>query len=253
MHGRHMITSQEILDQLDIKASKTLIRWHQRGLIPKPEIGTHPNGRGKISYWPDWVLPRCRRIRDLVAKGHTLDDIQQKNLLESPEEQQETTAPKRRYCFQEVSVKLVYEEGRQYFADVVFERLEPLLKSLGCDLRTASATLDGPLFSRELIDELLDLLRTGFNPVLVFDGSNMQAMSDVAVSHFLARTANDGTTPLLVLPVFHELAEAFEKTLGQVPKQPTLRPASRITSVENGQQVEHKCKVTKSLKIQFKR
>src|SRR5215213_3199885 len=67
-----LITSQDILKATGLKSTKTLTRWHQRGVIPAPLIRTHPSGRGKIAYWPDWVLYRCVRIVLLQKQGHSL-------------------------------------------------------------------------------------------------------------------------------------------------------------------------------------
>jgi hypothetical protein len=44
----------------------------QTGIIPGPHVATHPSGRGKIAYWPDSVLERCRRVAELLRQGHTL-------------------------------------------------------------------------------------------------------------------------------------------------------------------------------------
>ena len=68
-----MKTSAEILKRTGLKSAKTLTRWAKRGIIPVPYIQTHPSGRGKIGYWPDWVLDRCLRIVELRKKGRSLD------------------------------------------------------------------------------------------------------------------------------------------------------------------------------------
>src|SRR5215213_7046126 len=70
-----MITSHDILDKTGLKSAKTLTRWHQRGLIPEPLVRTHPSGRGKIAYWPDWVSDRCIRIIELQKEGHSLESV----------------------------------------------------------------------------------------------------------------------------------------------------------------------------------
>src|SRR3954449_6251412 len=67
-----MITSKQILEATGLKSQKTLTRWAHAGIIPEPLIGTHPAGRGKIAYWPDWVLERCKQIVELQRQGHTL-------------------------------------------------------------------------------------------------------------------------------------------------------------------------------------
>src|SRR6266852_9113255 len=67
-----MVSSQQILERTGLKSSKTLTRWHQQGFIPQPVVRTHPSGRGKMAYWPDWVLDRCVRIVELQRQGHSL-------------------------------------------------------------------------------------------------------------------------------------------------------------------------------------
>ena len=66
------ITSKQILQATGLKSPKTLTRWAKSGVIPGPHVGTHPSGRGKIAYWPDWVLEHCQRIAELLRQGHTL-------------------------------------------------------------------------------------------------------------------------------------------------------------------------------------
>ena len=66
------VTSKQILQAAGFKSPKTLTRWAKAGIIPGPHVGTHPSGRGKIAYWPDWVLERCQRIAELLRQGHTL-------------------------------------------------------------------------------------------------------------------------------------------------------------------------------------
>lgn len=67
-----MITSKDILKETGLKNAKTLTRWARAGIIPKPIIQTHPSGRGKIAYWPDHILPHCKRIVQLQKEGHSL-------------------------------------------------------------------------------------------------------------------------------------------------------------------------------------
>src|SRR5262245_54828827 len=68
-----MITTQTLSRKSGL-STKTLTRWSNRGIIPKPAVRTHPSGRGKIGDWPDSVLDRCRRIVQLRQKGHSLDN-----------------------------------------------------------------------------------------------------------------------------------------------------------------------------------
>ena len=54
-----MITTKTLVRKTGLSA-KTLTRWSNQGIIPKPAIRTYPSGRGKIGYWPDAVLAERR-------------------------------------------------------------------------------------------------------------------------------------------------------------------------------------------------
>ena len=69
------ISSVDLLASTEVGTMKTLTRWHRRGLIPPPTIRLHPSGRGKMAYWPAWVVLRCQRITQLLRCGRSLDEI----------------------------------------------------------------------------------------------------------------------------------------------------------------------------------
>ncbi len=48
------------------------MRWGSAGVIPHPRTGVHPSGRGKIGYYDDWVLGRCRELVLLQRQGLSL-------------------------------------------------------------------------------------------------------------------------------------------------------------------------------------
>ena len=65
------VTSAEIRKATGL-SQKTLTRWHKGGHIPKPEVGQHPSGRGKMGYYPKHVLALVRRIVALKKEGQPL-------------------------------------------------------------------------------------------------------------------------------------------------------------------------------------
>src|SRR4051794_23650034 len=76
--GIQLITSKDILEATGLKSAKTLTRWYQRGLIPRPLIRTHPSGRGKIAYWPDLVIDLCVRIVSMQREGLSLESVKRR-------------------------------------------------------------------------------------------------------------------------------------------------------------------------------
>src|SRR4051794_10593093 len=103
-----MVTSQQILQATGLKSQKTLTRWAHARIIPEPLIGTHPAGRDKIAYWPDWVLERCKRIVELQRQGHTLSSaltaLEYERMLRTIEEAK--TAPDVRKVLSDKKVTL---------------------------------------------------------------------------------------------------------------------------------------------------
>lgn len=73
-----MITSHDLMRELEIRNIKTLTRWHQMQLIPPPQIKAHQTGPGTVAYWPEWVLSHGRRIRKLIADGATKKEVLEK-------------------------------------------------------------------------------------------------------------------------------------------------------------------------------
>lgn len=65
------VTSTDIRGATGLCA-KTLVRWAGQGIIPRPKVGPHPSGRGKIGYWDEWVLERCRELVKLQKQGRSL-------------------------------------------------------------------------------------------------------------------------------------------------------------------------------------
>lgn len=58
----YMLTTDVLLKKIGIKSAKTLTRWHQAGIIPRPVVAFHPSGRGRISYWPTSTVDICRKL-----------------------------------------------------------------------------------------------------------------------------------------------------------------------------------------------
>lgn len=123
MNEGKRVSSKEILERAEIRSGKTLTRWYsEHRLIPPPEVGTHPSGRGKMAFWPAWVLPRCIRIRQLLKSGYSLDDI--RGML-GTDWSAEAERSRRRYSFSEVSREMERSAAAENFMEAVLRDLPP--------------------------------------------------------------------------------------------------------------------------------
>jgi DNA-binding transcriptional MerR regulator len=195
--GRKMtvdeITSTQIISALDDISARTLRRWRKLELIPPPTVRNLTEGRGRISYWPAWVLDRCVEIRHLLQKGHSLAEIQK--LLPS----QIPTPQTRRHKYR--------------FRDIVLERdvqLE-LLKHqrlLARALRKASRRYREinpvELLTRQQLLEAKDLQKKGFDSFFVVSDSETVVIPDFVLSHYLSQ--DHSQIPLIVIPFLRATA-----------------------------------------------
>lgn len=208
-----MITTNDILKKAGIKARKTLTRWHQAKLIPAPTIGTSPSGRGKVAYWPDEVLGLCRLIRRMTDKGKSLDFIRA-----------QLKAPKRRYDLKQACEIGDLQECKANLDELVWEKLIPLLTDLRDSFElgkkwTALAWAEGST-------RILQLVRDGYNPVLVTDGKKCWVTPDFMVSQVLADEAI--ACPCMVMPIRKEVVAAFVEIEKSLPSAAQIGPAQKV-------------------------
>lgn len=69
------LSTQELLDKLGLKSSRTLRHWRSLGLIGNPQIVPHPDGRGRIAKWPTSILAQCLAVLEKLQSGSTLKEI----------------------------------------------------------------------------------------------------------------------------------------------------------------------------------
>jgi hypothetical protein len=225
------ITTKEVLRQTGIKSGKTLTRWYQDGLIPQPDIGTQPTGRGRTAYWPHWVVGRCQAIRGMLKDGKTLTEIAK--LLGTDWAAEEAKSSKRRgdYDFATISKLLRHHECISRFTD---RALDVLLSSIVKSqteypvvLRTLMRQLDRPM-----VEKSLELVRSGHSPVFIFDGACLDVVPDFMLTHLLA-----AGQPLFVIPIFKEVVNAFSPSVSNLPTEPTIKPIMTVRS-KDGETVQ---------------
>jgi hypothetical protein len=228
--SRAMISSTELLKRTGLKSAKTLTRWYQLGLIPKPELRTHPSGRGKLGYWPDWVLDRCVKMRDAQKRGRSLKgavslmalgDVERTTTQAAGASAGGGAISQRRL---KVAVEGVEKEysGLDVFIAMILSDLHPL--TLAPDLRDV---LVARLRENQALDTTLQRLERGFNPVLVFNGSQAQITADFMVGIQLGVQGEQGR-PDLVVPLLHPLRRALARLGDSRQIAPRIQPAMKV-------------------------
>ena len=223
-----MLTGKEILKQTDIRSPRTLRRWAERGLLPKPQVKNVPSGRGRASFWPDWVLPRCQRIKQLLKAGKSLDEILE---ILGNDWKTERAKSRRRYRFAEVSADLDFEAAIRNLAELIGNKLVPFLGGLGADVRRAVYSLDTALFQKETIENLLGLVRQGINPLLVYTNGQFHFTADFMVGQLVGHdTEHSG--PSIVMSVFGEVVTAFAAIKDDLPSTPAITSVPRVVKTD---------------------
>jgi len=202
------VTSREILDKLGLESARTLRRWRELNLIPPPETGPHPSGRGRIASWPRWVLDRCLEIRRLTREGHTLKEIGE--MLGSDWEKAKR---KRRYRFRDAMLAREKEMRQFRLEEIVRRRLRKLIRHYDEKYYAGLVTLD-------ILDHAVKLVNDGYNPVFVVTEKRVTVVPDFIVSQHLA--ADTDSEPLFVIPIGNLVLT------DDADHDATVRPASKI-------------------------
>ncbi len=213
------VSSQEIMEATGIQNSVTLTRWHQMNLIPKPIVETHPSGRGKMSYWPEWVLQRCLRIKQLRAKGIQLDAI--KEFL-GTDWKTESDRYAKSYNFAENQQRRELEDAQRAMATAVNDLLQDWVSGR----HWKSFAADVADITPELVAHAADLAEQGYNPLLVLTCDSVEITTDFALADYFAnhRDLHDSVMIIPIAEVFHQHLHMTRN----IPETPAVRPVNRV-------------------------
>lgn len=220
-----MITTSELTDTTGL-SGRTLTRWHKRGILPEPHVSTHPSGRGKIGYWPDWVLDRIQRIQELRREGHTLESavlaIQGERVDRMIQEVAET--PDFAEALKGIKVRL--GDNREIdlyriFVASVLAAVEQTSPDPTVRERIA-ARLREPQVRRAF-----EFFGSGFNPILVVDDEGLEVMPDFMVGHRLSSSLDERQS-LIIVPLFPLLRHILGKHAKRLPDRPSTLPATKV-------------------------
>ena len=222
-----MITSTEILEKTGLKSGKTLTRWYKKGIIPEPLIRTHPSGRGKIAYWPDWVLDHCLKIIEFRKQGYTINEaallLDQERILKIVQSADERSLLSKLLGSKKVDLK----DGKktnlyEIFLSIILKDLKDILTD-----RNQQLVLIKKFKDQGSLDLALSHLKAGYNPVLFFDGEDLKIIADFVVGHILSFNPITGK-PCIVHPLLSSLKRFFKMLGEDVPIGSLAAPAPKI-------------------------
>jgi hypothetical protein len=224
------LTTHEVLLRSGITSVKTLTRWHQKGLIPPPAVETHPSGRGKIAYWPAWIIFRIREVKAGLAAGSSLDELAStlSRDWQAEEKRWVRKRPDIKAAFDRMNRAEAIDRFAEWAADAVFEYLQKIgVQRPG----RVWGDLWANFYATEFVNDVLQLLRKGYSPVVAIAGSELKVIPDFLLAS-VAADPKSQSQPLLIVPIREAFLEAFAEAAPRLPKTPKYGPAPRL--VEHG-------------------
>jgi DNA-binding transcriptional MerR regulator len=173
-----MITTKALVRKTGLSA-KTLTRWSNQGIIPKPAVQTHPSGRGKIGYWPDAVLERCLRLVQLRKEGHSVESalalLGLENFSKRLEKIEQTS-----FADLLAQHKVKRSDGEQVDLLEVFRATVAASLSDSVLDRDHQRSVLHQLHAdnRQLLRTAVELVASGYNPILTFEGTTVRIEPD---------------------------------------------------------------------------
>ena len=209
-----MLTTTELARRAGV-STKTLQRWVERGLLPKPLIRTHPNGRGKVGYWPDDILAYCRRLQQLRRQGHALNEAA---LLAEGWTIAPMQPPR-----QLTGADLLGQKPINVGGDRRYTFLQLYQLHVAADLKQSVLHVDyqaavvHAVEASQLLRLSLQLIEGGYSPLLLCDGKTVLVRPDFLVGCAV-------TAACFVLP----LRPPFERLCRALHTEALIRPPSFV-------------------------
>jgi len=211
------VTSRQIMDATGIQNIKTLSRWHQKGLIPPPTMGVHPDGNGRMAYWPGWVLEHCKVIKQLTDEGRTVNEIHA--LFGSNFEA--IGSRYRKYNFAgAMKVSELAAERRE-----IAREIDSTITSHLAQIRRGLEATSFPSVAFDIVGQALDIIEQGQNPILIVSPERTVTVPDFLLSLQLSNHYEDQTA-LLVVPLFPILARFG--LIRAKRKKPRVKPSTTV-------------------------
>ena len=234
-----MVTAEQILEATGLRSAKTLTRWAERGIIPRPDVRTHPSGRGKLGYWPDWVLDRCVQVTQLRAEGHSLVSAAQQLELERVSRIVEEVRSSRPLGEELEKIRVCVDGDEYPLSDLIRAAIiGEVATIIGEGDKLRAKALEG-VGERTVLNRSMGLLEAGYNPVLLLTSASVEVVADFLVSLRLSDPATHA--PTIMVPLIRPIRDAFS-AVGVDPSQmpdPVVTAARKVLCREGDALVEY--------------
>lgn len=234
MMDESRITTDELAQRTGIP-KRTLNGWKRMGVIPSPEVGLHPSGRGKVGYWPESMVRRCKKIKELQRLGYNLKSAAfieaNKGFVVDVTDAQNRPTGEQIY---ERAIKQANLKPETSANKVFMELTECMLANhlLESSVSVIRVTLDEGYY------EALRILKKGYYPVLWFDGGFAQVVPE-AVASLRLREHDRMFDTAVVLPLYGILCRVAKLNGDPIPKPSNIKPLGRVL-IEKGTQSEER-------------
>src|SRR5437870_4950289 len=194
----YMLTTKELLRATGLKTVPTLQRWRELDLVPPPTLQKHPNAkRGMTGMWPAWTVHHIAAIKTRLSAGESLADV--RATLSGDWNAEAKKWLRKRYDLRAALARMERDHATDEYAEEVGDVFYEFLRDIGIE-RPGRI---GERLWRELLnpgvrDELLQLVRQGFNPVVLLpkDGE-VKVVADVLLGSVI-HDSTDDCQPIIV-------------------------------------------------------
>lgn len=233
-----MITTTELAKRTGL-STKTLTRWAEKGILPKPKVSTHPRGRGKVGYWPDSVLERCQKIQALRKEGHDLETAALMLQMDSVRQRVDATLNQTSIADVLSNKKIRVDGDREAsLMDILLSIVVSDLTASVVD-RDSHNTIVSAIRQDDLLRIAVSMIQNGYNPFLTFDGEKVRIEPDFLLGH-MYETTGPTKRSIFLLPLFPPVRKFFDALgAGDHLKDPVVTPAPKVWNQEGDVTVEY--------------
>jgi len=204
-----MISTPELLHRIGCKASKTLKRWADLGLIPQPKMRPHPSGRGRLGYFEPWVLERCLDVRRRLGDGQRLEEIAKTLPPVSHSKRQIAPRPRRdARLAAENYRKWQFARAAEAFADAVTVKVMLFLRGAGIQRPGIGGKLYDEMRKPDFVRRVLANAKEPHSPIIVIFRDRIEVRNDSSIA--TAWKAEEDQGAFCVVPLQRKLYSALQ-------------------------------------------
>ena len=185
-------TSTELMEELGIANRRTLHRWAETELIPKPKLQKNPAGGGMIGTWEDWVLQHCKEVKRRQELGYSNAKIVE---ALGTDWEQIANLYRRKYIFSRESEAIDSRQRLDGAAAILEQQVSGSLRSSSALFASSSNTI-----TLAHLEQAIELVHEGYSPVLVVIEHDIRVVSDIAATRYICQ-ADDESQPVTVVPL----------------------------------------------------